>query len=296
MNRVGRRLKQYWWLIVVVGLVGAAATFALIEVRTPNSIVSGVVNTRPAAQLPTDRIDLIEDLTVGVAQPSTIRAAAKDAGVDAAVSTDDVTVERIGASSVARVSLAWDGDGPDGETMLRALVKAAARYVLGNPTQTNDSDQLRKARADAAAARSKLAEAIANNGGVSPRKELQEFQRQISDGTSGRERATLLRLLEDDQEFAQLQEDAKLAEEAVSAANQIVAESRVTTARSTSALVVEIDERPSDPSSSATAFRRALASGLLAALVAAGFLVVTELRRSNPTLPRGEGSSAGGAR
>lgn len=267
-------VRRLLWLPIVVGVLAGVAVAATTEAAVEES-TTAVVNTRAASSLPNDRLDLINDL-VAVADLSTVtNPVARENGLSGAALRAGLSVERIEASTLTRLTLSAPGDDEFRRGVLADFLAAAQEYL----TPETPSPSLVAARAEERRAITAYYEALAENNGQDPVETFDRLAQRIVDAqVAGNTQlqnsleSFVPRATRRAAEFAAITTRRTTAE----ATARNLATSEATQSRGgPSALELSFVASTSEPGlTDSVPLRRGLAAGLAAALVVAGLLLL----------------------
>ena len=279
-------LRRYWWVVALAALAAGVAAF--VASVPPSSVTYGVVNTRTVASLPNDRIDLITDLGTVISLPSVLEEPAKVAGVSVDELRDDVTVERIGSTTLARITFtSADSDRTTDEQVITALVDSAAHFLGQTSTPAEDaaSGPLQQAEAKVADTADAMAAMVAGNGGVEPDREYDALQGAAIGGGTDRS-ARLQAAFEQAQKYDTLREQHSQAVTAVATLQAAEAQQQARQANLAESIPVSFE---GDVTTSADVLARgrrvlgaAAAGAVLGAAVVMGIGALSRRRRHDP--------------
>ncbi len=269
-------LVRLWWVPLLVGLLVGVGVGASTRSVT-SSTTSAIVNTRAASNLPNERLDLVKDLSAVMALSPVLEPVAEANDLSVSELRSATTVNQVQSSSLGRVTVT----SPEGEkfrrSLIRQLVDSGASY-LSPPNPPPALVQAEKKQSQAIKA---YYQAIADNDGLSPEDTLQRVQARLISARNAKneilEKALLKqadRAVKKARKFEKLRLRLNRANTEVNAAS---ASSR--NVNQLSALEVSYEQNTQQGLTSALPLRRGLASALAAALVAAGFIVLSSFAR-----------------
>jgi len=281
LSKVARR----WWLVLLVLLLAASGTYLLSSAES--RVVTGVINTRAVLELPNDRLDLIEDLQVAVRQSAVLSEPAAAANLSVAQLRDGLAVERVGNSNLVSVSLRAGGDRAEVERTLVDVVDAAADFLSGTTGDTDDTTTddglptddgavspavtaaIASARTAEAAASDAVAQALIDNGGISPLVERRALERIDEDDADAPTSLEVETAVEEARNYEQLVADLDRARSALTTLTDLAFEEQATNANARLELPVAIQAPEGTGALDSARLRRALVAGLAAALLTA---------------------------
>lgn len=268
-------VRRLWWLPVVVGVV-AGVMVGTFTNATTDETTSGVVNTRAGSTLPNERLDLINDLIATSQLTSVTNPVARANGLTGPELRAALSVERLEASTLARISLTTSkGDEEFRKKVISEFLSSVQTYLV--PKRPSPSFQAaQQAEAEAIDA---YYQAIADAKGLDPTETLERLQARILDA----QRANNKKL----QNF--LSSLVPRASRKAAAFEKVDSRRQRAIATVRSLATTEITQAKSGPAALKVSFlatnreagitdsvplRRGVAAGLAAALVVAGLLLL----------------------
>ncbi|WP_435745247.1 hypothetical protein [Nocardioides sp. SYSU DS0663] len=191
-------LRRYWWIPALLAI--AAGVSATITSAPEGSVTYGVINTRSVSSLPNDRLDLINDVSTAAALPSVLEEPAEIAGMSVDELREAISIERIGDTTLARVTFTSENEDTEVEREVITAVVGGATEFLARASSSGGgepSPQLVAAREAEEAASAAVAEAVEENFGIEPTREYAVLQNQTlsaNDRTAAERREAARRL------------------------------------------------------------------------------------------------------
>ncbi|MBS43848.1 MAG: hypothetical protein CMH83_11945 [Nocardioides sp.] len=270
-------------------LVGSVVGFFTEQEQTASSSV--VLGTRPTSQYSGERLELISDMQTTLGLAPVVDEVAQTHDLDPDVLEAAVSLDRIEASSFARLTYTANAPEADRREVLADLVAAMQDYL----TPPSPSPALEEAQQDEKAATDAYYEALRTNGGISPEVTLEDLQGRLQAAvTSGnaaqvqRLRRQVLAQVNEARKFSLLEADRTRAQDVLSSVSQNQATSDGVDARALTTSYLDGDTSQSSLTSSAP-LRRGAAAGVATALVMAGFILAFargKRRRPAPQVER----------
>ncbi len=271
-------LVRLWWVPVLIGALVAVGVGASTRAVT-SSTSSAIVNTRAASQLPNERIDLVKDLAAVMKLSPVLEPVAEVNDMTVQELRESSNVEQVQSSSLARITVTSDKGAAFRESLIEQLLTSGKTYL----TPPSPPPALSLGLEGQSKAIDNYYDAIEKNGGITPKDTLQRLQKRLLDAETTKNkvlRAALLkqmpRAIKKARNFEKL---SRKVDQANSDLNAISASSKNNIWGGPSALELNMEGTSQTGLTNALPLRRGLAAGLAAALIAAGFILLTSLAR-----------------
>ena len=268
-------VRRLWWLPVVIGVL-AGLFVGSFTTATSNETTSAVINTRAGSTLPNERVDLINDLIATSKLSSVTNPVARDNGLGGEELRSGLRVERIEASTLARITLTTDkGDEDYRREVITQFLASVQNYLV--PERPTPS--FKAAQNAESAAINAYYQALADNGGMDPTVTFQRLQTNLVNAQRAKDkklqqslRSFVPRASKKAAEFEKIE---RRRDRAVATLKSL-STSEITQAKSGPAalklsfLATNVESGITD----SVPLRRGIAAGLAAALVVAGLLLL----------------------
>ena len=268
-------VRRLWWLPLVIGVL-AGVTVGSFTHATTDETSSAVINTRSGSSLPNERVDLINDLIATSKLSSVTNPVARDNGLTGPELRAGLRVERIEASTLARITLTTSkGDEDFRRDVIRQFLTSVQDYLVPDrPTPAFKAAQQAEGKAI-----DDYYQAIADNGGMDPSTTFQRLQGNLIDAQRAKDKP-LQRTLRSfvpraAKRAAEFEKIDRRRDRAVATLKSL-STSELTAATSGPA-ALELSYLASNREAGITdsvPLRRGIAAGLAAALVVAGLLLM----------------------